>query len=119
MTLDEIQNKMNQDQNKVQRKIDIFLSPGYLLSISILIVNDLYLKQAFHNVLTGKLSDFAGLFAFCLFWCALFPKYRSRIAIIIGALFVVWKSQYSQVLINAWNELNIWNDVIYFCLLEL
>ena len=42
-------------------------SPGFVVGLSLLLLNDLFLKARFHNPLTGKLSDFAGLFVFPLF----------------------------------------------------
>jgi hypothetical protein len=44
------------------------------VSIFLLLINDLYLKFEYHNYLTGKLSDFAGLFAFPYFFSCLIPK---------------------------------------------
>lgn len=36
----------------------LLLSPTFLVPLSLLLLNDLYLKAAFGNALTGKLSDF-------------------------------------------------------------
>jgi len=43
------------------------MRPLPLLAIALLVINDHVLKQAYPGVLTGKLSDFAGLFFFPLF----------------------------------------------------
>ena len=40
----------------------VLLSWPLLLSLAALITNDLYLKYAFSGWVTGKLSDFAGIF---------------------------------------------------------
>lgn len=61
-----------------------------------LLINDLYLKYEYHNYLTGKLSDFAGLFAFPYFFSCFFPKKIKPIYILSGILFVFWKSEFSQ-----------------------
>ena len=45
----------------------ILLSPGFIIATVLLVVNDFFLKPVYHNWLTGKLSDFAGLFMFSLF----------------------------------------------------
>lgn len=45
----------------------LLLHPLYLLALFLLLVNDHYLKAAYGNWITGKLSDFAGLFAFAVF----------------------------------------------------
>lgn len=42
-------------------------NPVFLIALFILILNDWVLKHTFNNTLTGKLSDFAGLFAFAFF----------------------------------------------------
>lgn len=68
----------------------------FLVSIFLLLINDFYLKYEYHNYLTGKLSDFAGLFAFPYFFSCLFPKKIKPIYILSGILFVFWKSEFSQ-----------------------
>ncbi|WP_024769524.1 hypothetical protein [Aquimarina macrocephali] len=68
----------------------------FLVSIFLLLINDLYLKFEYHNYLTGKLSDFAGLFAFPYFFSCFFPKKIKPIYILSGILFVFWKSEFSQ-----------------------
>ena len=68
----------------------------FLASIFLLLINDFYLKHEYHNYLTGKLSDFAGLFAFPYFISCFFPKRIKTIYILIGILFVFWKSEFSQ-----------------------
>lgn len=74
----------------------ILLSPLFLFSLIVLLLNDHYLKAQFHNFLTGKLSDFAGLFIFPLFFAAFFPKRRLSIYFFAGFFFVFWKSPLSQ-----------------------
>lgn len=68
----------------------------FLASILLLLINDLYLKYEYHNYLTGKLSDFVGLFAFPYFFSCFFPKKIKSIYILSGILFVFWKSEFSQ-----------------------
>ncbi|MEW5849753.1 MAG: hypothetical protein AB2A00_13125 [Myxococcota bacterium] len=48
-----------------------FLSPLPLAAVALMAVNDSWLKQAFHNAITGKLSDFAGCFFLPLYVSAL------------------------------------------------
>lgn len=76
------------------------LSPLFIFCLVLLILNDFLLKATFHNVLTGKLSDFCGLFIFPIFWSAIFPKFKSWIFILSGILFVFWKSEYASGLIE-------------------
>jgi len=77
--------------------------PLFLISILILIVNDFFLKSLFHNTITGKLSDFAGLLAFPFFWSVLFPKYSKPIHFLTIVLFIFWKSELAQYAIDAIN----------------
>lgn len=67
----------------------------FLFCLLLLLINDFYLKEAFHNTLTGKLSDFCGLFIFPIFWSVFFPKRKLAIFLLTGLLFMVWKSEYS------------------------
>jgi hypothetical protein len=82
-------------------------SPLFLLGLALLLLNDFVLKEAFGNALTGKLSDFAGMFIFPLFWLALFPKYKRLIFVTCGLFFVWWKSPMSQAAIDGWNGLGV------------
>lgn len=90
-----------------QRHLYILASPWFGFSLLVLLLNDLVLKQQFHNELTGKLSDIAGLFLFPLFWVAFFPRRKSLIYVFTGVLFILWKSAYSQMFIDGWNNLGI------------
>ncbi len=91
--------------NKSQ--LSILISPGFVIALFALLVNDFILKTHYHNWLTGKLSDVAGLFLFPLFWFAIFPKFRKAIYVFTALFFVLWKSSYSQALIDTWNALPI------------
>lgn len=90
------------------RNIKLLTSLWFLLGLVILLLNDFILKEAYGNWVTGKLSDFAGLFVFFLFWTALFPKHKNKIFIFTAIVFVYWKSPYSQALINTWNTIGLW-----------
>ncbi|HZS08636.1 MAG TPA: hypothetical protein VFD58_27630 [Blastocatellia bacterium] len=87
-----------------KRNLSILISPGFLICLCLLLLNDFVLKQAFHNWLTGKLSDFAGLFVFPLFFTAFFPRFKTSIYIITGLAFIFWKLPSSQPLIEVWNR---------------
>lgn len=82
----------------------LLLSPLFLLSLFLLLINDFFLKDYFHNFLTGKLSDFAGLFAFALFWTAFFPKWKTLIFSLVVVFFTFWKSPFSSGFIDVWNS---------------
>jgi hypothetical protein len=53
------------------KRFTLLRSPLLLLAVGVLLLNDFVLKVAFHNWLTGKLSDVAGLAAFTIFCGAL------------------------------------------------
>ena len=73
------------------------------VAVGVLLLNDFVLKAAFHNALTGKLSDVAGLAAVTIFCCALWPRHVRTVGAVITALFVYWKSPYASDAIEAAN----------------
>ena len=85
-------------------KKEILKSPPFLIALFLLLLNDFALKAAFHNWLTGKLSDFAGLFVFVLFWTAFFPRYKKQLFFATALSFVIWKSPLSMPFIEFWNN---------------
>jgi hypothetical protein len=92
-----------------EKQLHILISPGFLLCLCVLLLNDFIFKYAFPNWLTGKLSDFAGLFVFPLFWAIFFPRFKLYIHIFTAILFVLWKSAYSEPLIDYWNGLPLFS----------
>jgi hypothetical protein len=83
---------------------ELLASPWVVLSVLVLLVNDWVLKPTFHNGLTGKLSDFAGILALTLVACAASQRFRWCSASFISAFFVYWKSSLSQPLISYLNQ---------------
>ncbi len=69
-----------------------WLHPIYLISLGILLLNDHWWKMAYGNLLTGKLSDIAGLLAFAWFFSCLFPTRSKAIFLATGIGFIWWKS---------------------------
>ena len=92
---------------KMTRDPKILTSYWFVLGLTILLMNDFILKELYGNWLTGKLSDFAGLFIFPLFWVALLPKHKNKIFWLTGLLFIIWKSHFSQILIETFNNFNL------------
>ena len=86
-------------------RLEGLASPLLMAAVAVLVVNDWVLKPAFHNALTGKLSDVAGVAAFALFWAAFFPRHRLHAFVATAIGFAVWKSPASQPVIDAWNAL--------------
>lgn len=85
-------------------RLRLLATPVFVLSVALLALNDFLLKPMLHNWFTGKLSDAAGLTAFALFICAVWPARRSVIAIATTVGFVFWKSPFSQFLIDFANS---------------
>lgn len=65
-----------------------------------LFVNDFFLKDLYPSMLTGKLSDFAGLIVFPIFVYFVLGKWKRQIFIIAGLFFIFWKSTLSQGIID-------------------
>jgi tetratricopeptide (TPR) repeat protein len=84
-------------------EVSHLLTPIYLGAVTALALNDHVLKQALPGVITGKLSDFAGLFAFAVFLSVAIRRHIPVIHALIAAAFVAWKSPLSDPLIEAWN----------------
>jgi hypothetical protein len=84
----------------MHNRLKSLVSLPFIVCLILLLVNDFFLKAAFHNVLTGKLSDCCGLFIFPIFWAALFPKRKLWIFILTGILFIYWKSEYAAAFIE-------------------
>jgi hypothetical protein len=72
------------------------LHPFFIVSLIVLLLNDMLLKPLYHNWLTGKLSDFAGLAAFAIFFTGLLPNKKRLVFITTALLFIWWKSPLSQ-----------------------
>lgn len=84
----------------MNNRLKNLLSPLFIFFLFLLIINDFFLKPAFHNWFTGKLSDFCGLFIFPIFWSAIFPKQKIWVFISTAILFTFWKSEYASVIIQ-------------------
>lgn len=88
----------------MRRNLEHLSSTYFAFSLAVLTLNDFYLKSAFHNFVTGKLSDFVGLFVFAVFWIALFPSKKFPIFFLTAILFTWWKSPFSQPFIDQWSS---------------
>ncbi|RPI60854.1 MAG: hypothetical protein EHM50_06670 [Lysobacterales bacterium] len=87
-------------------RLESLASPAFIAALALLVLNDFALKPLFHNALTGKLSDFAGLFALTLFVATLWPQHRRLAASAIAAAFTLWKTSYAEPLIDALNSVS-------------
>lgn len=88
-------------------KPSLLSHPIFLTALGTLLLNDWVCKPLFHNFLTGKLSDFAGLFAFAFFWSALFSKRHQLIHLLSAVLFCWWKSPLAQSFIDTLNHWHV------------
>ncbi len=80
------------------------LSAPFVLSLGLLLLNDFVLKSQFPGWLTGKLSDFAGLLVFAMFWTVVFPQQKRWMYLLSGACFIWWKTPASQDFIDIFSQ---------------
>ena len=90
-------------------------NPLFIIAVLILVLNDWYLKYHYTGWFTGKLSDFAGLFAFPFFLNVFFPTRGKVIYSITLLIFVVWKTTLIQPFIDYLNSVGLptWRTVDY------
>lgn len=74
-----------------------------LTSGALLVANDTVLKSAYPGLVTGKLSDVAGLYLFGALFAWLFPEQRTGVAIGLALGFALWKSPWSGPILSIWN----------------
>jgi len=84
---------------------DLIVNPYFVLGLILLILNDFYFKYEYGNFITGKLSDFAGLFIFPIFVATIIPKSKKSISIIIGIGFIIWKLPLFTPIVEMINQL--------------
>ncbi len=104
------------------RNKNLILNPIFLTGLLVLVVNDHWLKMQYPGVLTGKLSDFAGLLIFPLFLAYLCPGSAKAMPLMTGLGFIFWKSPASTPLIdwyNTWAPIGITRVVDYTDLVAL
>jgi hypothetical protein len=72
-------------------------TPLFYFSAALLCCNDFVWKSQFHNALTGKISDFAGIALWVLFWEAWLPqRFRAHLYIMTALFFTWFKSPLSE-----------------------
>lgn len=99
----------------------------FLFGLFLLILNDHVLKAAYGNWFTGKLSDVAGLLILPMFLKYLFSISTKRSVLFTIVFFVFWKSPFSQLFIDSFNAVGLYNmgrvvdytDFIAFLILPL
>lgn len=84
----------------MQPKLFLFTKPGFLIGLLLLLANDFYFKYAYPSFVTGKLSDFAGLFIFPYFFSVFFQKNAKIVYAVTALYFTYWKLEISQPYID-------------------
>ena len=84
----------------MKSNLSLFSRPLFLLCLLLLLVNDFYFKYAFPGLITGKLSDFAGLFIFPYFFAVFFEKRIKTVYVATALYFTFWKLEISQSYID-------------------
>jgi hypothetical protein len=93
--------------NKTSARLQAFTSWPFLLSLATLLLNDLYLKLAYHNWVTGKLSDFSGVFMLTILVSVIFPGYPRITGLSVASAFTIWKSPLSEPVIGLIQSLGV------------
>lgn len=79
----------------------------FVLGVLLLLVNDQVLKFTYPSFMTGKLSDICGIIIFPFFLTFIFPKLKQNSVFAALIIFAFWKSEYSQDLIDFYNEYSL------------
>ena len=87
------------------KRKDLTFNSYFVIGLTVLILNDFYLKYEYGNFVTGKLSDFAGLLIFPMFIAAIIPNLRKSVSIITGIGFVIWKLPLFTPVVDLINQL--------------
>jgi hypothetical protein len=113
---------MNTNRNK-----NLIANYIFVFGIIVLFLNDQIFKFQYSNFITGKLSDVCGIIIFPMLLSYFFPKLRENSIFIAAAIFAFWKSEYSQGLINLYNQYSFietsrivdYSDLFVFLLLPI
>lgn len=90
--------------SEMKRTASLLLHPFFLVSLFVLLANDLSWKSAYPNWLTGKLSDVVGLVVLPVFLTVFFPAHKTFHLLFSALFFVWWKSSLSGPVIHFFNE---------------
>ncbi len=89
---------------RLDRLVSTAGSWPFVVSLALLLANDLYLKLEYPGLITGKLSDVSGIFLVTYSSIGVFPKAKLPLSVLVGVLFAIWKSPTSQWAIDAINS---------------
>lgn len=85
-------------------RLQWLIHPVFLICVALLLLNDVYLKYAYSNWWSGKLSDITGLIAFTLFGFVVLSLDRIKIILLVSLFFLWWKSPLSEPVIAFFNQ---------------
>lgn len=95
-------------QSSIKANVDQLVSTvcswPFVVSLALLLANDLYLKLEYPGLITGKLSDVSGIFLVTYLSIGLFPRAKLPLSAAVAVLFVVWKLPVSQWAIDTINS---------------
>ena len=77
----------------------------FLLGLTVLLLNDSWLKAAYPGFVTGKLSDVSGIAVVALIVLTLLPRHWKWVYVGMSVMFAWWKSPLSQPFIDGLNTL--------------
>ena len=103
-------------------KNSVYTSWPLIFSAIILLVNDHIFKYSYPGLLTGKASDFAGIFLLVLVLRSIFNKNTLLVSIAVAIFFIWWKSPMSQAaidLVNSVSPVSIHRTIDYTDLVAL
>lgn len=103
------------------------LNYAFCFGLVLLVLNDHFLKEAFGNWYTGKISDFAGVLILPMFIKFLFSTSTQKSIVSTIVLFTFWKSPFSQFMIDGFNSIGLFHinriidytDLMAFMILPL
>jgi len=81
-------------------KYNLLTATWFIIGLIVLLLNDLYFKYSFPGIITGKLSDFAGLFIFPYFLAVFFSNHKLKMYGGTALFFIFWKHEISQAFIE-------------------
>jgi len=89
----------------MKKRLLIFQSPTFIIVTLLLFINDFLLKNLYPGEITGKISDFTGMFIFPIFLYSLIGRKKRLVFLFSGLSFILWKSPLSVGFIDLWNSL--------------
>jgi hypothetical protein len=91
----------------MKQKAHILTDRVFIAGLIILAINDHYLKSYYPSMITGKLSDFVGLFIFPIFLSVILPIRTTTNYFLAAFIFTVWNSPVVEELIHFGKSIGI------------